>query len=351
MLRQHIHIARTADGVHLGWARAGRGPTLVRAANWLTHLRHDLESPVWRHWIEFLAGHFDFVRYDERGCGLSDRVVEQMSPDTWLVDLECVIDAARIEGPMVLLGISQGSVAAVQYAIRHPERVSHLLLYGGYTEGWARRDGADAARCRAVLEMVRVGWGSSNPVFRQAFTSRFLPEGTHEQVDWFNALCRESVAPDMAARLLECRASVAIGDLLAQVRVPTLVLHARGDEVVPVSEGRRLAAGIAGAEFVELESVNHVLLAHEPAWQAFQQAVLQFTGAQRAPQAGAADSLTQRERQILALLREGLDNASIGQRLHLSDKTVRNHLSSVYRKLGVANRTQAALRSGAHAAG
>ncbi len=345
MLRQHIHIARTADGVHLGWARAGSGPPLVRAANWLTHLRHDLESPVWRHWIEFFAGHFDFVRYDERGCGLSDRVVESMSPENWLVDLECVVEAARIDGPLILLGISQGSVAAIQYAVRHPQRVSHLLIYGGYTEGWARRDGADAARQRAVLEMVRVGWGSRNPVFRQAFTSRFLPEGTHEQIDWFNALCRESVAPEMAARLLEGRAGVAIGDLLEQVQVPTLVLHARGDEVVPISEGRRLAAGIAGAEFVELESVNHVLLAHEPAWQVFQQAVLQFTGAQAAEAAGAGFALTRRESQILALLREGLDNASIGLRLHLSEKTVRNHLSSIYRKLGVTNRTQAALRA------
>jgi pimeloyl-ACP methyl ester carboxylesterase len=345
MVRQHIHIASTADGVHLGWARAGSGPVLVRAANWLTHLRYDLESPVWRHWIEFLAGNFDFVRYDERGCGMSDRVVEHMSQDTWLVDLECVIDAAGITEPMVLLGISQGSIAAIQYAIRHPERVSQLVLYGGYTEGWARRDGADAARFRAVLEMVRVGWGSRNPVFRQAFTSRFLPEGTHQQLDWFNDLCRESVAPDMAARLLEGRANVSIVDLPAQVRVPTLVLHARHDEGVPFSEGRRLAAGIPGAEFVELDSPNHVLLAHEPAWRVFQDAVLEFTGAQRRqdPVAG----LTRREQQILALLHEGLDNAAIGRRLHLSDKTVRNHLSSVYRKLGVASRTQAIVSTAA----
>jgi pimeloyl-ACP methyl ester carboxylesterase/DNA-binding CsgD family transcriptional regulator len=343
MVRQHIHIATTTDGVRLGWARAGSGPPLVRAANWLTHLRHDLESPVWRHWIEFLAGHFDFVRYDERGCGMSDRVVEHMSPDAWLLDLECVVDAARIATPITLLGISQGSVAAIQYAIRHPQRVDRLVLYGGYTEGWARRDGADAARCRAVLEMVRAGWGSHNPVFRQAFTARFLPEGTHEQVDWFNQLCRESVAPDMAARLLEGRANVAIGELLEQVRVPTLVLHARGDEVVPFSEGRRLAAGIAGAEFVELDSVNHVLLAHEPAWGAFRDAVLQFTGVGRGR--AAMPVLTPRERQVLALLREGLDNASIGRRLHLSEKTVRNHLSSVYRKLGVSSRTQAIVRA------
>ncbi len=343
MFRQRIHIARTTDGVHLGWARAGKGPVLVRAANWLTHLRYDIESPVWRHWIEFFAGHFDFVRYDERGCGMSDRIVEQMYPEAWLVDLECVIDAARIAEPMILLGISQGSIAAIQYAVRYPERVAKLVLYGGYTEGWARRDGADAEQRRAVMQMVRVGWGSSNPVFRQAFTSRFLPEGTHEQIDWFNDLCRETVAPEMAARLLEGRANVALGDLPAQLRVPTLILHAGRDEVVPISEGRRLAALIPGAEFVELDSPNHVLMAHEPAWRAFQDAVLQFTGAGGPFEVLAA--LTSREQQILALLREGLDNAAIGQRLHLSDKTVRNHLSNVYRKLGVASRAQAIVRS------
>jgi pimeloyl-ACP methyl ester carboxylesterase len=348
-VRQHIHIATSADGVHLGWARAGSGPTLVKTANWLTHLRYDLESPVWRHWITFFAGHFDFVRYDERGCGVSDRVVQQVTPDAWLLDLECVVEAARVVSPMILLGISQGSIAAIQYAIRHPERVSHLVLYGGYTEGWARRDGGDAAHSRAVLEMVRVGWGSRNPVFRQAFTSRFLPEGTHEQLDWFNALCRESVSPEMAVRLLEARANVSIGDLLAQVRVPTLVLHARADEVVPVSEGRRLAAGIAGAEFVELDSPNHVLLAQEPAWERFQAAVLAFTSVRRI--GSDVPTLTARERAILALLREGLDNAAIGRRLHLSDKTVRNHLSNVYRKLGVASRTQAIVKIGTSPAG
>ena len=144
-MRQHIHIATTADGVRLGWARVGTGPVLVKTANWLTHLRYDLESPVWRHWITFLGGHFDFLRYDERGCGMSDRIVERVSPDAWLLDLECVVDAARIAQPMVLLGISQGAIAVIQFAILHPERVSHLVLYGGYTEGWARREGGDTA--------------------------------------------------------------------------------------------------------------------------------------------------------------------------------------------------------------
>jgi DNA-binding CsgD family transcriptional regulator len=198
-----------------------------------------------------------------------------------------------------------------------------------------------------VLEMVRLGWGSDNPSFRQTFTSRFVPQGTHEQLDWFNDLCRETISPAMAVRLLEARAHVDISDLLDQVRVPTLVIHARHDNVVPLSEGKKLASGIAGAGFVELDSHNHVLLAHEPAWVEFQRAVLDFAGADSRARPTDAPLLTGRERQILDLLGEGLTNAQIGARLFISAKTVRNHLTGVFRKLGVANRAQAIVKAGA----
>lgn len=338
--------------MRLAWTRAGSGPILVKAANWLTHLRYDEESPVWRHWIRFLSDHFDAVRYDERGCGMSDWQVGDVSEANWLVDLECVIDAARIDRPMILLGISQGAATVIKYAVKYPERVSQLILYGGYAQGWAMRGGTQAEHYRAVVEMMRLGWGRDNPVFRQAFTARFLPEGTHEQTDWFNDLCLKTVAPDMAVRLLEARAHADIGDLLAQVRVPTLVLHARHDEVVPFSEGRGLASEIPGAEFVELDSRNHILLSHEPAWREFQQAVLEFTGSQSADGATAdLEPLTRRERQILGLLTTGLSNAEIGRQLFISDKTVRNHLSSVYRKMEVGSRAQAIVKARAGAAG
>jgi pimeloyl-ACP methyl ester carboxylesterase/DNA-binding CsgD family transcriptional regulator len=341
-MQQRIHIATTPDKVRLAWARSGSGPVLVKASNWLTHLRHDLESPVWQHWMGFLTEHFDFIRFDERGCGMSDRQVADVSERNWLIDLECVIDAAGIDRPMILLGVSQGAVTAIKYAIKYPERVSKLILYGGYARGWAMRGDDHAQHYRAVLEMVRLGWGNNNPVFRQTFTARFVPEGTHEQLDWFNDLCRETVAPAMAVPLLEARAHADITDLLAQVRVPTQVIHARRDEVVPLSEGRKLASEIAGAEFVELDSRNHVLLAHEPAWRDFQRAVLDFTGAGLARRRPAEQGLlTRRERQILDLLGDGLTNVEIGRQIFLSEKTVRNHLSSVYRKMEVASRAQA----------
>lgn len=345
MTLQKIRFAKTSDQVSLAWTRAGSGPVMVKAANWLTHLQYDWESPVWQHWMKFFTDHFSIVRFDERGCGMSDWEVDDVSDANWLGDMECVIDAANIKEPLIGLGVSQGAVTIIRYAIEHPERVSRLILYGGYALGWGQRGGREDEHYNAVMKMIRLGWGSDNPVFRQVFTSRFLPHGTHEQLDWFNELCRKTVAPNMAEALLEARGSVDIRDLLEQVRVPTLVIHARHDNVVPFSEGQRLASDIPGAEFVALESHNHVLQADEPAWQTFKDAVLDFTGlSSRDPFAETA-MLTRRERQILTSLTEGMTNKEIASCLHVSEKTVRNHLSSVYRKMGVRNRTQAIVKA------
>lgn len=340
---QRIRYARSGDGVKLAWAEAGTGPALFKAANWLTHLEHDLESPVWRHWVRFFAEHFRFVRYDERGCGMTDWNVGDVSMDRWVEDLEAVVDAADPEGPFVLLGISQGSATCIRYALRHPQRVSKLILYGGYARGAYRRDDHDRQRMyRAMIDLVQLGWASDNPTFRQVFTSRFIPGGTDAQLDWFNDLCQKTTSADLAERLLEARAAVDITSQLADVTIPTLVMHSRHDEVVPVTEGRILAAGIPDAEFVELDSRNHVLLESEPAWERFCGEVLNFAGI---PNLGsgdpAFDSLSKREREILSLITEGLSNAEIASRLSISEKTVRNHISNVFDKLGVWTRAQA----------
>ena len=340
--RQRIRFLRTDDGVKLAWAESGAGPVLVKAANWMTHLEFEWESPVWQHWIRFFSDHFHYVRYDERGCGLTDWHVGELSLEQWTNDLSRVIDAAHPDGPVSLLGISQGAAACIAYAVRHPERVSRMVLYGGYARGSYHRGNPEAAReYRLIIEAVRVGWGKENPAFRQLFTSRFIPEGTPEQLAWFNELCVRTTSAEVAAQLLQLRAKMDVTDLLDQVRVPTLVLHAREDNVVPFAEGRVLATGIRDAQFVELPSKNHVLLADEPAWARFQDAVLEFFGSAAGRNDDAFASLSPREREILVLVTEGLGNADIGTRLSISEKTVRNHISRIYDKLGVWTRAQA----------
>lgn len=342
--RQKIRFLRTDDGVKLAWAEAGSGPVLVKAANWMTHLEFEWESPVWRHWLRFFSDHFRFVRYDERGCGLTDWEVPQLSTERWIDDLTSVIDAADPQEPLTLLGISQGAAACVGYAVRHPERVARMILYGAYGRGHYHRGNAEAENeHRVIREAVRIGWGKENPAFRQLFTSRFIPGGTAEQLAWFNELCRRTTTGEIAAELLRLRAKMDVVGLLDQVRCPTLVIHSREDEIVPFTEGRLLASAIPDAQFVELPSKNHVLLEDEPAWPRFQEAVLEFCGG-RAVEEDSEDpfaSLSPREREILTLITEGLANAEIGERLDIREKTVRNHISSVYDKLGVWTRAQA----------
>jgi DNA-binding CsgD family transcriptional regulator len=227
--------------------------------------------------------------------------------------------------------------------VRHPQRVSHLILYGGYALGCnLMEDRLPRETFRAVREVVRLGWGSGNPTFRQMFTSRFVPDGTQAQLDWFNELCRRTVPPASASALMDARGDIDVRDLLHLVRVPTLVLHATHDQVVPFEQGCYLASHIPNAEFVELDSRNHVLLDHEPAWKEFRRAVIEFTGQAAAEnRADFPAELTERERKLLALLHEGHNNTQIAFQLGIAEKTVRNHFSNLYRKLGVRSRVEA----------
>jgi pimeloyl-ACP methyl ester carboxylesterase/DNA-binding CsgD family transcriptional regulator len=340
--RHTVRYVTASDGVRLAWAESGRGMPLVKAATWLTHLEDDPGSPVWGHWTAFLSEHFRYVRYDERGCGMTDWDVRHLSLDRYVQDLETVVEAARLTDPFVLLGMSHGAAVCIAYAGRHPERVARMILCGGFARGALRRGDEEAGRMqRAIIDLAGL-WGSDNPAFRQVFTSRFIPGGSDEQLRWFNDLCRRTTLPELAGTLLRARAETDVSALLRDVRTPTLVLHARDDAIAPLSEGRLLAAEISGAQFVELDSRNHVLLEHEPAWARFQEAVLAFTG--QAVPAGpdpVFDALSPRERETLALLADGLSNAAIAERLGISEKTVRNHVSHLFDKLGVWSRAQA----------
>ena len=343
-ISRRIRYLHTSDGVRLAWAEAGAGPALIKAANWMTHLEYDWESPVWRHWLHFFSDNFRFVRYDERGCGMTDWKVGDLSFERWTEDLEMVVEAAAPPEPFALLGISQGAATCIAYAARYPERVSHLVLYGGYARGTFYRDDADK-EClyRAMIDLVRLGWGSDNPAFRQVFTSRFVPGASDEQIGWFNELCRKTTSPETAARLLETRGHINVLPLLGAIQTPTLILHSRDDDVIPVVEGHILAAGIPNAKFVELDSKNHVLLDGEPAWARFCEEVLEFTGVKGSNygEDPAFAALSPREREVLTLVAEGFGNAQIAARLAISEKTVRNHVSNLFDKLGVWTRAQA----------
>ena len=267
---QQIRFGTAPDGALVAYATAGEGPPLVKAANWMTHLDYDWRSPTWRHWLVGLAREHTLVRYDERGCGLSDWDVDRFSFDAWVDDLELVVDAAGLER-FPVIGLSQGAAVAVAYAVRHPEKVSGLVLWGAYGRGRLVRAATEQDHREAALdlELARAGWGRHDDTFLQVFTSQFLPGGTREQWAAFNELQRRTVSPDNAVRFLRTFATIDVTDVATRVSCPTLVLHARHDLRVPLSVARELAALIPDSRLVPLDSRNHILVEDEPAWPTF----------------------------------------------------------------------------------
>jgi pimeloyl-ACP methyl ester carboxylesterase/DNA-binding CsgD family transcriptional regulator len=344
---QAFRFARLSSGARIAWTRSGPpgAPTLVRVAHWLTNVDYDLRSPIWRPWVERLSRSFRLVRYDERGCGLSGDDARPRGLEPWIEELETVIEAAvdaTREPKVALLGVSGATPAAIAYAVRHPERVSHLVLLGGYLQGALHRcrTPEDRGFLEAQLRLVEFGWGRDDPAVREFFSSRFVPDATLEVRAGLNEQQRRSCEGPLAAQIMRARAELDVSTLARQVAVPTLVLHCEGDRAVPVALGHEIAAAIPGARFESLPSANHVPLGHEPAFARFCEAVTDFVS-------GADDALrlTPRERELAGLVAQGLDNAQIAARLGVADKTVRNALSSLYAKLGVDGRARAVARS------
>lgn len=275
-VKQDLRFLRTSDRVSIAYATSGEGYPLVKAANWLSHLEYDHRSPVWRHWWEELSARFRLIRYDERGCGLSDWEVEDFSFDAWVRDLEEVVDAVGLER-FALLGMSQGVAVSVAYAVRHPERVSHLILFGGSVRGiLVRNDPKEVEQWQALHEIIRVGWGQPHGAFRQLFGAIFMPEASADQLEWFQELARISTSPENALRFTEQAARLDVADIAHEVRAPTLILHAIDEICVPFAQSKWLAARIPNAKLVPLDSKNHLLLEHEPAWQRFLEEVTAF---------------------------------------------------------------------------
>jgi pimeloyl-ACP methyl ester carboxylesterase/DNA-binding CsgD family transcriptional regulator len=344
-MKQRIQFCTSRDSVRIAFATVGDGPPLVRVNNWFTHLEIDWESPVWRHWLEAFTHGRMLVRYDPRGSGLSDRDVMDFSLDAWVADLEAVVDAAGLRR-FPLVGLCQGGVVAIAYAARHPDRVSRLILYsayphGAYVEGAAERL---AKQARTLSQMIEIGWGREAAAFREVFANLLMPDGGKEQLKWIGELQRRSASPDTACRLWNAFHAFDIRAEAAKVNVPTLVFHVRGDAMVPFEAGRQVAATIPNARFVPLESKNHILLPHEKAWSVLRKELNDFLNADE-PIGTASDGelsdLTKREKDLLDCIARGLTNVEIAHRLRISEKTVRNHISSIFSKLGVEHRAQA----------
>ncbi len=339
-MEQEIRFCAAPDGVRLAFATHGKGPAIVKVAHWFTHVELDWHSPVWRHWWADLGQGHRVVRYDGRGCGLSDREPQRLDLDAFTADLESVVDAARL-GRFALLGISGGGSTAIRYAVRHPDRVSHLVLCGAYARGRTTRDATQQQRAEAELlrSIVSSGWDSATPVFRRVFSSLLVPDATEQQKAWLDELMQVSTSPMTAARLRQAWAEDDLTGLLSQVRTPTLVAHAYDDQLVPFDEARLLAAGIAGARLLPLDSRNHALLSTEAAWQVFVTELRAFLGAAASSPVTPREPLSGRELEVLELVAAGLANEEIAARLGLSTRTVERHLSNSYVKLNVSGRS------------
>jgi pimeloyl-ACP methyl ester carboxylesterase/DNA-binding CsgD family transcriptional regulator len=347
---QQIRFCTSRDGTRIAYATCGAGPPLVWPAGWFHHLKLDWDSPVWRPWLSLLARRHTLIRYDLRGCGLSDREGVEFSLEKLVEDFEAVIEATGLE-QFVLVGMAIGSVISMTYAVRHPERVSHLVLYAGYVRN--RLAGSptpqEVEEAQARLKVLELGWPNDTPAYGQFYTSLHMPDASAEQSQSFADLVRRTTSLANAVALLQAFFRIDVREIVPKVRCPTLVLHSRGDSIIPFEKGRSVAGLIPGARFVPLESRNHVLLDTEPAWQQFVEALDDFLAA---PPAGPAstgdrliDDLTAREHQVLELIAQGLDNATIGVRLHISERTARNHVSAILSKLGINTRAQAIVRA------
>jgi pimeloyl-ACP methyl ester carboxylesterase/DNA-binding CsgD family transcriptional regulator len=343
-----IRFCKSSDGTRLAYTQDGHGPDMVEVATWLNHVEYDWKSPIWKARLAELTKSYSLARYDGRGCGLSDQNPQTLTFEDLVSDLEAVVEAADLKR-FILLGCCQGAPVAIAYAARHPERVSHLVLYGAYARGKLTRNPSreDFDEAETMLKLVELGWGRDNPAFRQVYTSLLIPDSKPEQYSWFLDMQRMTISPRNVVRLMRSLDRIDISGLLPSIQSPTLVMHARHDRRIPFAEGHLIANSIPNAEFVPLESKNHVLIEHQPAWRQFLDETARFVRANKGADAGNTEflELTTREREVLDLIARGLNNAQIAGSLSLTEKTVRNHINSIFGKLGTPNRAQAIVRA------
>jgi pimeloyl-ACP methyl ester carboxylesterase/DNA-binding CsgD family transcriptional regulator len=345
---QEIRFTRGRDGTRLALAFHGVGPPLIIVSCWLSHLQHDWESPVWRHFLDDLGELSTLVRYDERGFGMSEWNVTDFSLAARLGDLEAVVDALGFER-VSLLGMSDGSPIAMLYAAHHPDRVSRLVLYGTICGERVVFEGDKLLEEQTYQGLIQIGWAGADPRFRRVFTQGFIPDATEEQMRWFDELQRQSTSTKnyLAARAARYREDITAE--IPKIRAPTLILHAVGDRLKTFDNATEVASLIRGSRLVPLESRNHILLEDEPAWPAFVAEVRAFMEPERmrwlasAKAAGTGEAaprepLSGRELEVLRLAADGLANDAIAKVMGLSPRTVERHLSNAYSKLGLVGK-------------
>jgi len=346
-MKQNIRFCTTADGVRLAYAVSGEGPPLVMSQTWLTHLEHQWRSLAWRPWLDIFSREHKLLRHDSRGCGLSDRDVSDLSFETWVRDLECVVEAASFRR-FALVGSCGGGPIAIEYAARHPEQVTHLLLYGTYARGHLRRTDSpkEVEKARVLLDLTKLGWGQENHAFLQVWASRFQPGGTPDHSRSWCDQQRAATSAETAVQLIQVAWNTDVREAARKIKCPVLIVHPERDVVVPIEEGRLLASLIRDSRFVQLDSENHMLLGDEPAWAQVYAEVRDFLIEPAVAVPASRDALplgelTPRERAVLEGIAEGRDNAQIAGSLRLSEKTVRNYITRLFDKIGVEHRYQA----------
>jgi pimeloyl-ACP methyl ester carboxylesterase/DNA-binding CsgD family transcriptional regulator len=339
-MRQQVQFCTSFDGTRIAYAVAGEGPPLVRAPHWFSHLEHDWTNPAFQPWVEDLSKRYAYLRFDQRGCGLSDREVPEISPEAHVRDLEAVVDAAGLER-FAIFGASQGSAFAIAYAARHPHRVSHLILYGGFARGWRKRGSPTVAEHETHIRLMELGWDSADSSFRQVFATQFMPDADLDAIRAFNDMMPLTSSAQNAAKIYLTNGGIDVQAEARQVRCPTLVVHGTRDVNVRFEEGRLVAGLIPGARFVSLDTRTHLMPPGDPAWPKLLEAIVEFYPPAQAAGRESFPHLTARERDVLELIAQGRDNAQIAARLALSEKTVRNNITHIFDKIQVENRAQA----------
>ncbi len=272
---QDVRFCRSSDGTRIAYAQIGKGQPLLRAGYWMNDLQRDLTSPIWRPWIDLLASGRSLVRYDIRGLGMSDHDAEQ-SIDLFVDDLSAVADAAQLE-KFDLYGMAQGALTAIAYAARNPDRVRRVVLQSSYARGWMlRKEPQEIERRKATLTLATSGWKQNNQALIQMFLGLYLPEANEAQARWYEKFLQSMMVHPGTRELQEVLGHADVAALAEQVQAPTLIIHPRGEMIIPLAAGREVATRIPDAHFLMLDSSSHVIVQGDSAWDRVRTAIDDF---------------------------------------------------------------------------